>query len=99
MKIASILSWSSYGFGSWWLGELREEIELAGTQNGESPILHTELAVDVREIPVHRADCEEELVSNFAIGTIVGDQRQDFLLSLRGSTRFLPACGVSLVNG
>jgi hypothetical protein len=74
---------------------LREEVELAGTQNGESTILHTELAVDVREIPFDCGNREGEVVSNFAIGTILGDQRQDFLLSLKGSVRLPAASGWS----
>ena len=39
-------------------GALREEVELAGTQDGQPTILHTELAVDVREVPFHRGDRE-----------------------------------------
>ena len=45
-------------------------------QNGESTILHTELAVDVREIPFHCGNGEEELLGNFLIGTSIGDQPQ-----------------------
>ena len=45
-------------------------------------ILHTELAVDVHEIPFHCGNREEELLGDFAIGESVGDQRQNFLLPL-----------------
>ena len=35
-------------------------------------ILHTELAVDVREIPLHCGNRDEQLLSNFAIGAFLG---------------------------